>query len=74
MCLCVVGCGGQIYCPFFAAPAMPFGSHGGREMCKLMVQTLEEHPAVFGRGVLRRRLSSVCGDGALTLGGPDHRH
>ena len=74
MCLCVVGCGGQIHCPFFAAPAMPFGSHGGREMCKLMVQTLEEHPAVFGRGVLRRRLSSVCGDGALTLGGPDHRH
>ena len=74
MCLCVVGCGGQVYCPFFAAPAMPFGSHGGREMCKLMVQTLEEHPAVFGRGVLRRRLSSVCGDGALTLGGPDHRH
>ena len=74
MCLAVVGCGGQIYCPFFAAPAMPFGSHGGREMCKLMVQTLEEHPAVFGRGVLRRRLSSVCGDGALTLGGPDHRH
>lgn len=74
MCLCIVGCGGQIHCPLLDAPAMPFGSHGGSEMCKLMAKTLEDHPAGFGRGVLRRRLSSVCGDGALTLGGPDHRH
>ena len=72
MCLCLVGRGGQLHCPFFAAPAMTFGDHGGTDMCKLMSQTLARHLAAFGRGVLRRRLASVCGDGALSLGGPDH--
>ena len=74
MCLCVVGCGGKIHCPFFDAPAMALGSHRGQNMCSLMLKTLEEHPVTFGVRVLRQRLSSVCGDGAMTIGGPDHRH
>ena len=28
MCLCLVGSRGAIHCPLFAAPAMPFASHG----------------------------------------------
>ena len=43
-------------------------------MAALLLRTLEQHPGSFSIPALRARLAGVCGDGALTLGGPDHRH
>ena len=65
---------GTIYCPMFAAPPMPFGSHSGNAMAELMLQTLADHPCGWGLQVLRSRCSALCGDGALCIGGPEHRH
>jgi len=65
---------GTLYSPMFAAPAMPFGSHGGDTMASLMLETFTQHPAGWGLHVLRSRCSSLCGDGALCIGGPEHRH
>ena len=75
MCLCLVSRHtGALYCPMFAGPPMPFGSHSGEAMASLMLQTLEEHPASWGSHALRSRCSSLCGDGGLCIGGPEHRH
>ncbi len=75
MCLCLVSRHtGTLYSPMFAAPPMPFGSHSGHEMAVLMLQALADHPAGWGLHALRSRCSSLCGDGGLCIGGPEHRH
>ena len=65
---------GRLYCPMHSGFAMPFGGHSGDETAKLMLFALASHPAAWGVNVLRARCASICGDGALVLGGPEHRH
>ncbi len=75
ICLCIVSrTKGNVYTPMHSGPAMPFGSHGGEAMASLMLQALASHPASWGLRSLQVRCASVCGDGALCEGGPEHRH
>ncbi len=75
ICICLVSRHtGALYSPMLAAPPMPFGSHGGEEMSALILKALAAHPAGWKMHALRRRCSSICGDGALCIGGPEHRH
>ena len=75
VCICIVSRHtGRMYSPMFSSPAMPFGSHAGEEMAALMLDAFADHPAGWGLHALRSRCSAVCGDGALCIGGPEHRH
>ena len=65
---------GCSYTPMHSAPAMPHGAHGGEAMADMLLSSLSLHPAHWGIGVLRARMASVCGDGGLCEGGPEHRH
>jgi len=65
---------GRSYTPMHSAPAMPHGAHGGDRMVEMLLSSLESHAAHWGRGILRARMASVCGDGGLCEGGPEHRH
>jgi hypothetical protein len=74
-CLCIGSSRkGLLYMPLHRALAMPFGSHGGDNMVQLLLSSLRSHPASWGLGALQARCATVCGDGALCEGGPEHRH
>jgi hypothetical protein len=74
-CLCIGSSRkGLLYMPLHSAPAMPFGSHRGDNMVQLLLSSLRSHPASWGLGALQARCATVCGDGALCEGGPEHRH
>lgn len=65
---------GCSYTPMHSAPAMPHGAHGGEMMANLLLSAFTAHPAHWEIGILRARMASVCGDGGLCEGGPEHRH
>ena len=65
---------GQAYTPMHSAPAMPLGAHSGKPMAELIATALAAHPANWDTNMLAARTASICGDGALCQGGPEHRH
>ena len=46
----------------------------GESQVELVLKALAGHPAQLTQAALRRRLSIVGGDGAVTAGGPEARH
>ena len=65
---------GVLYSPMFSAIAMPFSGHSGNALVLQLFEALSSHAAAWGKQLLRARVASVCGDGGLTSGGPEHRH
>lgn len=65
---------GQIWQPMHSGHLVPIGGKGGAIQARALCEALAQHPARWGMAELRSRLACVGGDGALTLGGPDHRH
>ena len=57
-----------------SAHLVPIGGKAGAIQASALCDALAQHPAKWGMAELRSRLACVGGDGAFTLGGPDHRH
>ena len=64
----------KIHTPMFGGESMGLGGHTGEAQVSLTAEMLEKHPAGLGKRALQARLSIVGGDGAVTEGGPEHRH
>ena len=54
--------------------AMPIGAKAQEAQTQLLLDMLSRHPSGLGSAALEARAASFCGDGALSRGGPDHRH
>jgi len=65
---------GRLSTHLFSARAMGIGDHRGDALVALLLHHLHEHPAGLTIAELRARCASFAGDGAMTYGGPGHRH
>ena len=53
---------------------MPIGAKSNAAQTQLLLGMRSRHPSGLGSAALKARAASFCGDGALSRGGPDHRH
>ena len=76
--LCIIGVGfcgpdGHVQHRLVTTPSENLQKAGASQV-ELVLKALADHPSRLTRAALRRRLSIVGGDGAISAGGPEANH